>query len=249
MLIERPWAESVGVAVGDTVAVATEAEGSGCRAVVAGLFEPPPDPTRLTIERPRVIFHLPDLAAVLGRPDVVDRFSVRLTGARAAEWTAAELTAKMPGTQVLPTSVVTARASTTFAVIERFHGAIAVITLVAGGVFLACIMFLKVGERRSPVAALRLVGVSRTTLVLWVVAEAALISLAGGALGVGLGALASRMINLYYQAAYDTTLVFSLLNGVTVARALILAVALGLIAGFVAVVDLLRRDALAEAGG
>lgn len=249
VLVERPWGERSGLAVGDVLAVSRDGEGAGCPARVAGLFEPAPDPTRLTLDRPQLLFRLPDLTDLLGRSDWVDRFSVRLAPGADPDRVARELEAKMPGAQVLPTREVTDRASTTFTVIERFHGAIAVITMVAGGVFLACIMFLKVGERRGPVAALRLVGVSRVTLVGWVVAEAALISLAGGAFGLGLGLIASRIINAYYQAAYETTLVFSLITPETVARAIVLAVVLGLVAGVIAAVDLMRRDPLVEAGG
>jgi putative ABC transport system permease protein len=109
-------------------------------------------------------------------------------------------------------------------------------------------MTLKVQERRSQVAALRLVGVSRKTLLSWLILEAALVSVFGGILGIGIGSLASRLINGFYQRAYQTTLEFSIVTTETVWIGLVLAVSLGLIAGAVGAVRLLQVDALAEVG-
>ena len=68
-----------------------------------------------------------------------------------------------------------------------FSRAIAVITIVASAIFLLCIMLLKVEERRRDVAALRLMGISRATVMRAVVIEAALLALVGSALGVEVG--------------------------------------------------------------
>ena len=154
----------------------------------------------------------------------------------------------MPGTRVVSAEVVAARVSTTFRVVQRFHRAIGLITITAGGVFLACIMTLKVQERRTQVAALRLVGVSRQTLLAWLLLEAALVSVVGGILGIGIGSLASLLINEFYQRAYQTTLEFSVVTGGTVRLGLVLAVVLGLLAGAVGALRLLQVDPLQEVG-
>jgi len=215
---------------------------------VAGIFEPRADPATLTRDRPRILFHLPQLAAFTGRPDEVDRFSVRLRSGADTAAAAERLAGYLPGARVLPTAEVARRSSTTFEVVRRFHRAIALITLVAGAVFLACIMVLKVQERRGPVAALRLIGVSRRTLFAWILAEAALVSVVGGALGVGIGKAASAVINRYYRGVYGTGLTFSLVTPGTVEQALVLAVGLGLAAGAAAALHLLSRDPLLEVG-
>ena len=131
---------------------------------------------------------------------------------------------------------------------RRFHRAIGLITITAGGVFLACIMTLKVQERRGQVAALRLVGISRRTLLTWLMFEAALVSTLGGLIGVGIGRLASRLINEFYQRSYQTSLEFSIVTAETVRIGLALAVVLGLVAGAVGAVRLLQVDALEEVG-
>jgi putative ABC transport system permease protein len=248
VLIERPFATRRSVSVGDTLAVSRLPDSPGCPAVVVGIFEPPPDPSRLVVERPRFIFHLPQLAGLLDRPAEVDRYSVALRDGQDPGAVASSLNQRLAGAQALPTAQVTARSSTTFQVVSRFHEAIGAITLVAGGAFLACIMILKVQERRTQVAALRLIGISKRTLGAWIVAETTVVSLVGGAAGFGLGQLASWIINGYYQAAYDTTLVFSLITPIIVVKALFLAIVLGLVAGLLAALRLFRVQPLVEAG-
>lgn len=246
VLVERTWAQRDGLVAGDSLYVAASPEGRGCPAVVEGLFEPSADPSRLTVGRPRILFHLPHLARLTGRRREADRFSVLLEPGVAPSGVAADLGSLLPGARAVETRAVARESSTTFAVVSRFHRAIGVITLVAGGVFLACIMVLKVYERRAPVAALRLIGVSRRTLLGWIAAEAALVSVAGSALGVGVGYAASEVINRYYGAAYRTSLRFSLVTPEIVVQALTLSLVFGLLAGLAAGAGLLARDPLAE---
>lgn len=246
--IERPFAAERGIGVGDRLAIGPEPGGRACAATVRAIFEPPPDPSRLTLERPAVRFSFPDLALLTGRPDAADWFTLGLANGVDPDRVAARLRAALPGPAVRSTSEVTEEASATFRVIERFHGAIAWITLVAGGVFLSCIMFLKVGERREAVSALRLVGISRRTLARWIMLEAAVISVLGGGLGLALGAAASSLVNRFYRAAYDTTLIFSLVSPRVLVESLALSLAMGIGAGALATFRLLSTDPLTEIG-
>ncbi len=248
VLVERPYAEAVGLTPGSTLVVRSTIEGEPCDAVVAGIFEPPPDPATLNATRPRVLFHLPHLQALTARRNEVDYFTVRTRPGTDLSALAADLEPLLPGAQVLPVTEVAERSSTTFRVVSRFHTAIAVITLIAGGVFLACIMILKVQERRLPIAAARLTGIPRRLLFWWTVAEAAMLSTLGGAAGFGVGVASSAVVNAYYQRYYDTTLVFSQVTGVVVMEALALAVLLGMAAGVFAATRLLASDPLDEMG-
>jgi len=248
ILVERPFAARASLAPGDRVLLGARPDDEPCEAVVAGVFEPRADPASLTRERPRVLLQLPQLARLAGRGDVADRFSIRLAPDADAAAVARRLGAPMPGAQVLPAREVADRASTTFEVVRRFHRAIGIITITAGGVFLACIMTLKVQERRTQVAALRLIGVSGRTLLAWLMAEAALVSALGGVAGIGLGHLAASAINAWYRRVYDTTLAFALVTRETVLIGLALAVVLGLAAGLVAALRLTSVDALEEVG-
>jgi len=247
VLVERGFAARTGLAAGDSVRVGPTPR-TACVARVAGTFVPPPDPATLTRERPRFLFHLPDLAELADRPDAVDRFTLKLRPDADPDSVASLLAPVMPGAQVMSATELADRSSATFNVIRRFHVAIAWITLTASGVFLACLMILRVQQRRLPVAALRLTGISRRTLFLWLLLETTAVSLLGGVAGLGIGALASDAINAFYQRRYDTALLFSLIGPDSLLLALGLAVVLGLGAGCVAAGLLLRADPLAEAG-
>lgn len=255
LLVERSFGGRAGLVVGSSLHIGDDPS-TPCPATVAGTFEPPADPATLTRERPRLLLHLPDLGRLANRPDEVDRFTLLLRStAAAAEPSAAAndsvarlIGALIPGAQVLGADELAERSSTTFRVIQRFHIAIAWITLSASGVFLACLMTLRVQQRRVPVAALRLGGISRRTLFLWLMLETTLISLFGGLAGLGIGYLASDAINAFYQRRYDTSLLFSLIGPEATLPALVLAVILGLGAGGMAAALLLRTDPLEEVG-
>jgi putative ABC transport system permease protein len=138
--------------------------------------------------------------------------------------------------------------SETFAVVSRFHRAIGVITIVASAVFLLCILLLKVDERRRDVAALRLLGISRRTVMLSVVLEAALVSVIGSGVGVVIGWVTSLAVNWHYQARYQTPLRFALVTGDIVLFAVSLSLVLGIVAGALAARRLVRTHPLVLLG-
>ena len=244
VLIERPYAVRAGIEAGSTVRLRAAPDAHPCPALVAGLFEPRADPSKLMGTRPRVLFHLPQLQALTGREGEADYFTVQLRPGVDADQAARELEPLLVGTRVHSATEVADRASTTFRVVSRFHAAIAGITLVAGGVFLACIMVLKVQERRAAVAAARLAGIPRRILMGWTVAEAALLSALGGVAGLGVGFAASAIVNAYFGRVYETTLRFSIVTGEMVVQGLVLAVVLGMGAGLVAGARLFATDPL-----
>ncbi len=228
--IERRLAEAAQLVVGDSVRIAVDT-GAGLRARVAAIYNPAPDPATIMRRDLHVRLHLLDLAALLGRPDRVDRFGVVLQPGTDADSAADELNRTAFGFRVFSSDSIAAGSSTTFLVVSRFHRAIAIISILASAVFLLCLMLLKVEERRTDVAVLRLTGISRRTIFISLMIEAAVIAVAGSAIGVGLAAVASAVTNWHYQGAFDTTLLFSLLTPSTVAFAVMLSIALGVAAG------------------
>ena len=103
-------------------------------------------------------------------------------------------------------------------------------------------------ERRRDVASLRLLGISRRTVLASVVLEAAFIALVGSVLGTGIGALASAAVNTYYQAHYRTPLRFSIVTPDIVFFAAAMSIALGVVAGAVAALRLVRAHPLTLLG-
>lgn len=81
-----------------------------------------------------------------------------------------------------------------------------------------------------------------------VLIEAALVSLLGSALGVGIGWVTSAAVNAHYQAVYRTPLAFTLVTGRIVTEAVVLSLVLGIGAGALAALRLVRSPPLALLG-
>jgi putative ABC transport system permease protein len=111
-----------------------------------------------------------------------------------------------------------------------------------------CIMVLKVEERRRDIAALRLMGISRVSVVRSIVIEAALVAVLGSVLGVVIGWAVSLVVNWHYQALYRTPLYFSIVTPPIVVFAVALSLILGIGAGLLASLRLVRTPPLALFG-
>jgi putative ABC transport system permease protein len=235
--VDERLREDAGVRLGDTVTVATAPAAAGRQAgervVVAAFTRRRADPSEVARSEYRVRLHLDQLQALAGYGDRVDRFAVAAHPGRAAAAVRA-VNAQAFGFRAYRSSDVAVRSSRTFEVVRRFHRAIGVITVAAGAAFLLCILLLKVEERRRDVAALKLVGVSRRTLVGALVIEASAVALLGSASGLVVGEVAARLVNWHYQGVYRTPLVFVLVTPGVVAFAVGLSLALGAGAGWLA---------------
>lgn len=251
ILVSRQLMAERELRVGQTVRLATSPDGGDATEfVVAGSYEPVPDPFILSDRRFEVRLHLPDMIELRnpgGDPllaEAVTRVNVALRDREDAAAFAADLTARLPGTVVRET---TAGESGTdpFAVLERFHLAIAVITLVGSSAFLLALMVMRSDERRATAGILRLIGLTRRRVLLEGFIEGLVISLAGTAFGVLLAKALEGAFNRFFQWHYDTALVFVAVTPGIVLRCLLLALPLGTLAGLCASWALLRREILA----
>jgi putative ABC transport system permease protein len=238
LAIERRFAEAARLHVGDTLRLSSVAGARPAR--VAAIYEPAPDPATIMRREFHVRLHLADLAALTGLPDRVDRVGVVLRPGVGVDSAAARLNRTAFGYEVFPSRAIASQSSTTFVVVSRFHRAIAIISVLASTVFLLCLMLLKVEERRRDVAMLRFAGISRRTVFIALVLEAAVIAFAGSIVGAGIGAVASALVNAYYQRAFDTRLVFSQVTSTTLLFAIGMSVALGIVAGGLAAWRMVR---------
>jgi putative ABC transport system permease protein len=245
--IDERLAATAHLRIGDTVRLSAEPDRPGEAFIVAAITKRGADPSEVARNADRVRLHLDALQRLLDAGDRVSRFAVatRVDG-RGRALTA--INAAAFGFHAYPSAEIAVRTSKTFHVLRRFHAAIGVITIVASAIFLLCILLLKVDERRRDVAALRLMGVSRGSVIAMIVFEAALISLVGTALGALVGWVGSLVINWHYQGVYQTPLIFSLVTPGILAFATILSIVLGLGAGLAAGTRLVRRPPLALLG-
>jgi putative ABC transport system permease protein len=254
ILVSRQLLASEHLAIGDVIALSGDPKGSRAREFrIAGVYEPVPDPARLGMVPLEARLHLPDLLALTSDPadpissESVRSINVKLVDPREAGAFTRELTARVPGLLVRDRAAPDDDADVTFVVLDRFHLAISLVTVIASSIFLLALMVMLVDERRDTVAILRLIGLRRRRIFIQVLAEGLVIALAGAIFGVLLAALLEGGFNRFFQWRYDTALVFVRVTPAIAARAVSVAVPLGILASVAASWSLLRRGAMALA--
>lgn len=245
--VDERLAADAGLRLGDRVVLAPAPGAPGDTVQVGAFLARTADPSEVARREYRVRLHLDHLQALGGYGDRVDRFAVA-TREGAAGRVVASVNEAAFGFRAHRSADIAVETSRTFQVVSRFHSAIGVITIVASAIFLLCILLLKVEERRRDVAALRLMGISARTVVLAVTLEAAAIALLGSLLGTGVGWVGTIGINWYYQGVYRTPLAFALVSPAIVGLAVALSLVLGIGAGWLAALRLVRTPPLALFG-
>ena len=245
--IDEAFAAAAGLRVGDrlTLSASPGSDASAGEPVIVGaIFERSADPSEIARGDFRARLHLDQLQRISGYGDRVDRFAIATTDSGDIGRVLDQVNRQAFGFRAYRSRDIAVETSRTFLVVSRFHRAIGVITIVASSVFLLCIMVLKVEERRRDIAALRLMGISRSSVVQSIVIEAGLVAVLGSVLGVLLGWATSLFVNSHYQALYQTPLEFSILTPPIVAFAVSLSLVLGITAGLAASWRLVRTPPL-----
>jgi len=250
ILISRQLAELEGLATGDEVQLATDERGGNARTFrIAGVYEPTPDPMRLGVAPRAVRLHLTDLlaltrdAATPAGTEHVEAINVALLDPEGARAFANDVNARIPGVFARRTTGAAGSAST-FVVLERFHLAIAAVTIVAATVFLLALTIMLVDERRATVGVLRLIGLPARRILIQVLLEGLLIAGVGALFGLLLALASEGLINRFFQWRYDTALIFVRVTPTVAATCLAIAVPLGAVATVAASWALLRRSGL-----
>jgi putative ABC transport system permease protein len=246
--IDEVLAQQAQLHIGDLVLLSPDPLKSGDTVVVGAIVRRGADPSEVARGDLRVRMHLDQLQTLSGYGDRVDRFAIQTNPRSDVSRLIERVNDVAFGFRAYRSRDIAVETSRTFQVVSRFHRAIGVITIVASSVFLLCIMVLKVEERRRDIAALRLMGISRSTVVRAIIAEAALIAILGSALGILLGWLVSWFVNWHYQAVYRTPLAFSIVTPPIVVFAVMLSLGLGIAAGIAASLRLVRQPPLALFG-
>jgi putative ABC transport system permease protein len=250
ILISRQLAEGEHLSVGDVVRLGRTDDGAGTREFrIAGIYEPTPDPSRLGAVPREVRMHLPDLLELSREPgapagsEYVENINVRLVDPNDAEAFARDVAARMPGITAQPASGA-AGSTGPFLVLERFHLAIAMVTIIASTVFLLALTIMLVDERRQTVGILRLIGLPSHRILVQLFIEGVLIAAVGAMFGLLLSLASEGIINRFFQWRYDTALIFVRVTPAVAAVCVAIAVPLGVSATVVASWALLRRNGL-----
>ena len=252
ILVSRQLATAEQLRVGDAVSLSSKPDGTAPRQFrIAGIYEPVADPMRLAVRRHEARLHLSDLLSLtadLSDPlsaESVTAINVKLTDPRDAESFARDVSARIPIAQLTTRAAQGGEGSATvFVVLDRFHFAIAIVTMVASTVFLLALMLMLVEERRGTVGILRLIGLRKSRILLQVFAEGLLIAVAGAAFGILFAAALQGAVNAFFQWRYDTSLVFVRITPRIALRCVLLAVPLGVLASVISSWTLLRSNVL-----
>lgn len=255
ILLSRQLVEQAHLRVGDLVTLA--ADRTGERAVrfrLVGVYEPMADPRKFSIKRLEARLHLPNLLAL--SQDAADPLSLESVGAlnvalgdpKAARDVSAAVAARDPSLLVQSTRPSGANARDPFAVLDRFHWAISIVTVAGSTAFLLALMVMRAEERREVIGILRLIGVPSRAILLEVLLEGLLIAIGGAIFGVLVAASAQDLVNRFFQWRYDTTLVFVRVTPAIAWQSAAFAVPLGVVAGLAASWTLLRRDVVSLIG-
>ena len=250
ILVSRQLLEARGLAVGQVVRLSAAPDGSGAREFrVAGTYEPVADPLLLNQTRFEVRLHLPDLLDMTATgADPLDRETVSRINVELAEtadplaW-ADRAKATMPGIGAVPAEGADDDARV-FTVLRRFHWAIAAVTVLGSTAFLLALTIMRVEERRETVGILRLIGISRRSVLAETFLEGLFVAAGGSVFGVVLALAGQGAFNRFFQWYYDTPLVFMRVTPQVAATCLAIALPLGIVAGVVASWALLRREVL-----
>jgi putative ABC transport system permease protein len=246
--IDERLAATAQLKVGDRVVIGALAGAPGDTVGIAAITRRGADPSEVTRSEHRVRLHIDHLQRLSGSGDRVGRFAVQSTTSSSPDSVSAAINAAAFGFRAYPAAAVAVETSATFRVVNRFHRAIGIITIVASAIFLLCITLLKVDERRRDMGALRLLGVSRRSVVRAVVLESSLVALVGSVMGAGIGWVSSTLVNWYYQALYATPLRFAIITPGIVLFAVALSLGLGVVSGWLAAQRLVRRGPLELVG-
>jgi putative ABC transport system permease protein len=254
ILISRQLSEASGLRVGDVARLAANPGGASARDVrIAGVYEPIPDPSRINAAKHEVRLHLPDLLSMTADPrdplagENVDAITIALANDVDPRGFSRDLAGRVPAITVRPVSAANAQAGL-FVVLERFHLAIALVTIVASTAFLLALTVMLVDERREIVGVLRLIGLTSRRILAQIFVEGLLIATAGSLFGIALAAASQGLIKHIFQWRYDTALMFVQITPSVVWRCFVIAVPLGVAGSVVASWVLLRRSALGLVG-
>jgi len=246
--IDERLAADAGLTIGQRVVIAAAPDSPGDTVRIVAITRRGTDPAEVARSEYRVRLHLGHLQTLADYGDRVDRFAVATRRPASTGDALARINDVAFGFRAHRSTDIAVETSRTFQVVSRFHRAIGVITILASAIFLLCIMLLKVEERRRDVAALRLLGVSRRTVLGTIVLEAALIAFLGSVMGALLGGAMSWFVNTHYQGVYRTPLQFAIITPELVLFSVGLSILLGIAAGALVGVRLVRTPPLALFG-
>jgi putative ABC transport system permease protein len=249
LLVNERLAQRLGLHAGDRVEISATGDLKNSRIFrVAEIYSEKADPYLVPLRRNMIKMHLSDLETLLDRTDQVDLISIRLKKGANGPNVAARLNDEAIGFMATSAEELAARNSTTFLVVSRFHKAIALITMMAGAIFIFALVVMRVEDQRKQFAILTVTGISRKTILKTLVLESIFFAFVASLLGALIGIGAAKVVNLYYQNFYQTSLIFAEVTPSILLQAATVSFLLGMIAGAFSWFRIKRLEVLQELG-
>jgi len=212
-LLGRPAADAMEVGIGESVNVL------GSRFRVVGLYE-----TGVAFEDSAMVISLREAQALFGGPHKVGFLGIALRDPRQVDSVLKELEERFPEVSVSKTSEF-AESLPDFRAMDAMIGAISFLAVLVGGVGMMNTVFMSVFERTREIGVLRALGWRKGSVLGMIMKESLLLSAVGGVVGILLGMGLGNLFPLLLA------MLEPFYSGELLVRALVLALALGAIAG------------------
>jgi len=185
-VVGRALSNSLGVSVGGSLSIVYEQTGGSIECRVVGIFE-----TGIDFQEYAVYTDIGVVQSVANLAGFVSQVLVKLNDPRDASVIQQEIESRYPGVRALMPSAFIERASQLINSWTMFFLSIGSIALIIGGFGVANTMFMAVAERVREIGILRAIGARSIDVLFMFLAEAALLGLAGGIVGVLIGVIVS----------------------------------------------------------
>jgi ABC-type antimicrobial peptide transport system permease subunit len=212
-LVGRVAADTMGVKVGESVTIV------GSRFRVAGIFE-----TGIALEDSGMVISLREAQALFGRPRKVGFVGITLRDPRQVDSLLEVLEERFPEVSVSKTSEF-AESLPDFRAMDAMIGAISFLAVLVGGIGMMNTVFMSVFERTREIGVLRALGWRKGRVLAMIMKESLLLSAVGGLVGILLGMGLGNLFPLLLA------MLEPYFSGELLVQALVLALALGAIAG------------------
>ena len=212
-LLGRTAAEAMGLEVGESVNV------MGSRFRVVGLYE-----TGVPLEDSAMVISLREAQSLFGRPNKVGFLGIALRDPREVDRVLKVLEQRFPEISVAKTAEF-AQSQPDFEAMDAMIGAISFLAVLVGGIGMMNTVFMSVFERTREIGVLRALGWRKRRVLTMIMKESLLLSAVGGVVGIVLGMGLGNLFPLLLAMLEPRY------SGELFVRALVLALALGAIAG------------------
>lgn len=171
--------------------------------------------------------------------DIVADFTVYPAKGTDFEALASAIEAAVPSSSAMTGADFDKTIAASVGVFDTMVVGIGLISLIVGGLSIVNTMAMSVAERTREIGIRRAIGARRRRIVRELITEAGLIGFIGGILGLGLGAL---IVTLANNAGQESGTVLFQLTASGAITAVVFAVVLGMIAGFLPALNAARLD-------